>query len=75
MSPDEQRARNLMSTAAHALANAVRTGAYPGFETFLEAFSIALTARLELIDGEQEPMARAWLAALQKRVGAYGKKP
>ena len=74
MSPNEQRARNLMSTAAHALANAVRTEAYPDCEAFHEAFSAALTARLELIDGKQEPMARAWLAALQKRVGVHGER-
>ena len=50
---DEIRARNLMSTVAHLLANAVRTGAYPSFEAFLEAFSTALTARMGIVDSER----------------------
>jgi hypothetical protein len=68
MNPDEIRAHNLMSTAAHVLANAVRTGAYPSFESFLEAFSVVLSTRLELIDGQQEPTVRAWMSTLQKRI-------
>ena len=53
--PEETCAGNLMSTTAHALANAIRTGAYPNLEAFLEAFATALAGRLELIDGEKEP--------------------
>jgi hypothetical protein len=69
MSPDEVRAHNLMSMAAHVLANAVRTGAYPSFESFLEAFSATLATRLELIDGQQEPTVHAWMSTLPKRIG------
>ena len=67
--PEETCAGNLMSTTAHALANAIRTGAYPNLEAFLEAFATALAGRLELIDGEKEPTVRAWMSALQKRIG------
>jgi hypothetical protein len=63
--PEEIRAGNLMSTAAHALANAIRTGAYPSFEAFLEAVATALAGRLELIDGEKEPRVHAWLSTLK----------
>ena len=63
--PDEVRARNLMHTAAHALANAIRTGAYPNLEAFLAGFADALTGRLELIDKQQEPSLHAWLSTLR----------
>ena len=72
---DEIRARNLMSTVAHLLANAVRKGAYPSFEAFLEAFSTALTARMGIVDSEQEPRVRAWMSTLQKQIGPHGEKP
>ncbi len=62
--------RSRRSTTAHR-----PTDAYRSFEAFLEAFSAALTARFELIDREQEPLVRAWLASLQKLISVSGTKP
>jgi hypothetical protein len=63
--PEEIRAANLMSTAAHSLANAIRTGAYPNLEAFLAGFATSLAGRLELIDGKQEPTVHASLSTMR----------
>lgn len=68
MTDAEIGACNLMSTAAHALANAVRTGAYADVEAFLAGFSTALAGRLELIDKQQNPTVHAWLSTMQNRI-------